>query len=484
MAPWLAALPLILHATFVVALSVIVIMRRRPLAVSLTWIVIATFIPFAGLVLYALVGENRLGSRRLRRHREVSEELFPQAVTLWAERERAWIPEPGEFAPVAAFGTATCGLPPLVGNSHDLLAGPGEFLEALVRDIDQGEHHCHILTYIWQPEGAGGVVAAALQRAAERGVACRLLVDGVGSRAFLGSGQRRAMRRSGVRVVEALPVGVIRLLFRRVDLRNHRKIAVIDGRVAYCGSHNITDETFGMGGRKPVGPWIDASVRVEGPAAGALQMVFLRDWLLDSDESIDDPAPFLPTFDRPVGSGAAFQPLPSGPGDEPRAIEQAMLTAIYGARQELVITTPYFVPSESMLVAILAAARRGVSVHVVVPRRNDSLLVAAASRSYFMELLEAGVGVHLYRPALLHAKTMTVDGRLALLGSANLDIRSFTLNFEISLFAYDQQCATRLRVLQETYIKESERLDAESWRTRAWARQFLDNAAQLLSPVL
>ncbi len=484
MASWLAALPLLLHATFVIALSVTVIMRRRPLAVSLTWIVIATLLPYAGLVLYILVGENRLGSRRLRRHREVSEDLFPQAVSLWGERERAWVPENSEFAPIAAFGTAICGLPPLVGNAHDLLSGPNEFLDALIGDIDRAQHHCHVLTYIWQADGAGQRVATALARASKRGVACRLLVDGVGSRAFLRSQQCRALRGAGVHVVEALPVGVIRLLFRRLDLRNHRKIAVIDGRVAYCGSHNITDKTFGTRGPNPVGPWIDASVRVYGPVVGALQMVFLRDWLLDTEETIEDPGLFLPTFEDDSERCAILQLLPSGPGHEPRAIEQAMLTAIYGASRELTITTPYFVPSESMLVAILAAARRGVDVQIVVPKRSDSIMVAAASRSYFLELLEAGVGLHLYTPALLHAKTMTIDGRLAMLGSANLDIRSFTLNFEISLFAYDDGCASRLRELQQSYIDNSEHLDTDSWRTRPFVRQFLDNAAQLFSPVL
>lgn len=484
--PWLALVPIVAHAAIAVGVTLVVIMRRRPLPVTLSWIAIAALLPYAGLMLYVLIGENRLGRSRLEAHRLTIERLIPWSIALWNERERAWIPEgdADEHAHIARFGTAICGLPPLMGNRLQLLGSCAEFTNALERDIDASVEHCHIQTFIWVPRLEGERAARALIRASQRGVECRVLVDAVGSSSFLASRLCTEMRRAGVEVVAALPVGVVRSLFRRIDLRNHRKIAVIDGRIAYCGSHNITDASFGTRGPRPVGPWIDASVRVVGPASEALQTVFLADWNAEAHGTIDDPATYLPLLDVDAGGTAIVQILPSGPGPEVGAIEQAMLTAIYSARSELVITTPYFIPGEAMLSALTACARRGVDVRIVVPARNDSMLVASASRSYYLDLLDAGVRIAHYTPALLHAKTMTIDRSISLIGSANLDRRSFTLNFEATLIAYDREFAALLRELQQSYLDQSDEVSRDDWQKRPLARRFLDNAAQLLSPIL
>lgn len=481
---WLAALPLLAHLTIALSITVSVILKRRPLPVSLTWIALCAFVPYVGAVLYLLIGDVRLGRKRLEAHRRYSKGMLLHAVELWGTRERAWIPEQPTYAHIAAYGTAVCGLPPLTGNRLEMLDTLDEFVTALVAAIDGAEDHCHILTYIWVPRDEGLQVAEALIRASARGVTCRVLVDDVGSASFLASDLRERLERAGVQVVAALPVGVIRTLFERIDLRNHRKIAVIDGRIGFCGSHNITNATFGMHGRDPVGPWIDASIRIDGPAAEALQIVFLRDWNLDAEDPIREIDRYLPRLTLEDDRGAAVQVLPSGPGAEPAAIEQAMLTTIYGARRRLVMTTPYFVPSDAMLSALVAASRRGVEVRIVVPRRNDSLLVAAAARSYFIDLLDAGAHIHLYRPGLLHAKTLSVDDEVALIGSANLDIRSFRLNFEATTIIYDPPFAKVLRDLQDGYILSSDEIDPQAWRSRPVVRVFLDNAAQLLSPIL
>lgn len=481
---WLPPTLLALDWVIRVLLAVHIIMRRRPLAVSFAWLTIVMMLPVVGLVLYLFVGENRLGSQRLAEYRRFTAGFFTHAIELWNERERSWIPMDHAQEHIARYGTQVCGLPPLTGNDLRLLSGCDDFFNALIADIDAARDHVHIQTYIWITRGAGVQVVEALERAASRGVTCRVLVDAVGARPFFKSSLPRRLRTAGVRVREALPAGLLRLAFRRLDLRNHRKIAVIDGRIGYCGSHNITDDSFGMKGRNPVGPWLDASMRVVGPAAQALQMVFLRDWAAEGREAIEDLRRLIPEFDGPIIGGAVAQVLPSGPGPEPGAIEQAMLTAIYGARRELILTTPYFVPSEAAASAMRAAAERGVRVSLVVPKRSDWFLVAAAGRAFYLDLLEAGVAIYAFRPALLHAKTLTVDGEIAMIGSANFDTRSFSLNFEATLFVYSDEAAGELRTIQQSYIDQSDRLDLDAWRARPKVRVFLDNAAQLLAPVL
>jgi cardiolipin synthase len=273
------------------------------------------------------------------------------------------------------------------------------------------------------------------------------------------------------------------VLFERLDLRNHRKIAVIDGRIAYAGSQNLTDSTFRAGFNPRVGSWIDATVRVEGPAAQALGVVFLQDWQLDANEKVPDITPFLPELGPPKGE-CVVQVLPSGPGPSPAGIQEAVLTTIYAAKEELIITTPYFVPDDATRRALQAAALRGVRVVLVMPFEADGRLVAAASRSYWQDLLESGVRIMLCRGGLLHAKTISVDRLMGFIGSANLDMRSFYLNFEATLIIYDDNFASVLRFLQMDYISDSVEVHLDQWRRRPVIRTFADNCAQLLGPLL
>ncbi len=476
------------------ALAAHVILRRRPVSASLAWLAVLMFVPVVGVFAYFLVGEARLGRRRSQAYERLSKNLERDAVAVW-RHQRALDDQPErDWSPIARFGTAVCGFPPVTGGEGQIsiVNDSEQFLASLVADIDKATHHCHILTYIWTPTGKPVEVADALIRAAGRGVTCRVLLDAVGCKRFLRSPHAERMRRAGVRVVAALPVNPVRMLLARIDLRNHRKMAVIDGRVAYAGSHNLTDSTFRSKHWRNTGPWIDASVRVEGPAAQALSLVFLRDWLMDSDETISDYSPFLPELPAPPPPAtpgdedhcSIIQVVPSGPGASPDAIRQAMLTTIYTARLEIVMTTPYFVPDDSTRTALQAAAARGVAVTIVMPRTSDSLLVAAASRSHYLELLEAGVRIRHYRPGLLHAKTLTVDNRIALIGSANFDQRSFFLNFEVTLFIYDDNTASLLRFMQTGYISDSDEVSLAEWRRRPIWQEFVDNTAQLLGPLL
>jgi cardiolipin synthase len=477
---------LVIDWTLRLALAGHIILKRRPVTTSLAWLVVLVFVPIFGLFVYFLVGETRLGRRRWTDFDRLSKSMERDAVAVW-RHQRALDEQPErEWSPIARFGTAISGFPPVGADSGKLsfLNDSAKFLDRLITDIENAKHHCHILTYIWTPYGKPVEVAEALIRAAQRGVTCRLLLDAVGCKAFLRSPQSARMQAAGVKLVPALPVNPLRMLLARIDLRNHRKIAVIDGRIGYAGSQNLTDSTFRSKKWRNTGSWIDASVRLEGPASQALALVFLRDWLMDSDESITDFAPFLPDVPTPPPGNPIVQVVPSGPGPSPDAIRQAMLTTIYSAREEIVMTTPYFVPDDATRVALQAAATRGVAVTLVMPKVSDSLLVAAASRSHYVDLLESGVKILHYNGGLLHAKTLSIDRRIALIGSANFDQRSFFLNFEVTLFIYDDDSASMMRFMQTSYMENSTEVLLADWRQRAIWRVFIDNAAQLLGPLL
>jgi cardiolipin synthase len=273
------------------------------------------------------------------------------------------------------------------------------------------------------------------------------------------------------------------LPFVRFDLRLHRKIVVIDGRIGYTGSLNLVDPRY-FKKDAGVGEWVDAMVRVEGPAVEALQIVFLADWYVESHAELDHLRETADATPQPSRGDVETQVMPSGPDLPANAIEQVLLTAIYSARKELLITTPYFVPSEPLMLALVAAARRGVKVVLILPRRVDSKLVRFASSAFKGELLEAGVRIAQFTDGLLHTKSVTVDRTHCLFGSVNLDPRSFRLNFEILLAMYDSKFSAQLADLQQRYIDRSELMDLETFRNRPLRYVILESVARLLGPLL
>jgi len=462
-----------------------VIMSRRPVSVTLAWLFLLLLpVPFVGVLAYAFVGEVRLGWRRVNRYRRLTEGFMGRATIFWRGRSIDWTTECEPYKHIATVANYVGDVPPLRGNTVGFLAGSDVSIASLIKDIDSAKSRCHLLFYIWQEYGAGELVAAALVRAASRGVTCRVLVDAVGSKAFLQSDLPARMRAAGVKVTAALPVNPLRMLFARVDLRNHRKIVVIDGWTAYAGSQNINDATFGYRPLRKIGPWIDVMVRLEGPAAQALEIVFLRDWEIESDENLGGQLEsLLPDMPIPDG-GSIVQVVPSGPGPGVSAMREAMMTMLFSAQRELVITTPYFVPDEAFKSCLEAAAMRGVDVTLVVPKYSDGMVVGAASRAHFEDLLRAGVKIKLFRNGLLHSKTITVDSDLAVIGSVNFDMRSFYLNFEVTLFIYDADEASVLRMLQTRYIENSDDVFIDEWRKRPLLQRGGENAARLLGPLL
>lgn len=476
---------IIADALLRVVLGIHVIMSRRAVPATLAWLMFMLLpVPFIGVILYATVGEIRLGRGRLARYNELTKEYISRATVFWRGGSADWTIECEPYKPVSNVATCVGDMPPLRGNSLAFMGDAAQTIASIIKDIDAAKSRVHMLYYIWMERGAGEEVAAALERASARGVACRVLVDAVGSKKFLRSGVPRRLRAAGVKVAAALPVSPLRMLFARLDLRNHRKIAVIDGWVAYAGSQNITDSSFGYRPLRKIGPWIDATARVEGPAAQALEVVFLRDWEVETEEKFGAQlAELLPEVPIP-DEGSIVHVVPSGPGGSLTAMRQAVVTTIFAAREELILTTPYFVPDEATKDALIAAALRGVTVTLVLPQRVDGVLVGAAARSHYLDLLEAGVRIKHYRRGLLHAKTMTVDSDLAMIGSTNLDMRSFTLNFEVTLFVYDSDEASLLRMLQTSYIEDSDDVFLEDWAKRPAFKRLGDNLARLLGPLL
>ena len=312
---------------------------------------------------------------------------------------------------------------------------------------------------------------------------CRVLVDAVGSHDFLAGELARRMRNGGIQLHAALPVNLLRMFFYRLDLRMHRKIAVIDGEIAYTGSMNLVDPRF-FKQQAGVGQWIDAMVRMRGPAVEALAVTFVEDWELETGEGIDRLRETGDVHAVPDVASSVVQVIPSGPVVPSQAIAAILLTAIYSARDELTLTTPYFVPDELMLTALLSAAGRGVRVTIVLPARVDSRLVRLASQAHKGDLLAAGVRIMLFEGGLLHTKSITVDSKLSLFGSLNLDPRSLQLNFEITLAVYDEGFTARLVALQNSYISASTAMDLARWQRRSAVVRFADNAARLLSPLL
>ena len=465
-------------------LAIRVIMRRRPVGVSLAWLSVILIVPYAGAGLYLVFGELRLGRRRAD---WLSKIHMPFEIWLFKLRERAepihWQTLGPECEPLSKLVETTVNIPALPGNMWRLYSTTDEVFDEIVQDIDAARSTCHREFYIWNVGGRADDVADALIRAAARGVTCRVLVDAVGSRPFLKSKQAAKLKESGIALHAALPGGLIRGLFVRFDLRLHRKIIVIDGEIAYTGSMNLVDPRC-FKQNAGVGEWIDAMTRIEGPAVEGLAVTFVEDWELETSEGVERLAKTSDIHPVSTRGAAVIQAIPSGPLVQNDAIQQILLMAIYSARDQIVLTTPYFVPDESILTALTTAVRRGVDVTLILPETVDSRLVALASQAHQGDLIRAGVHVMLFEGGLLHTKSITVDGQFSLFGSLNLDPRSLYLNFEITLAAYDVEFTAELRRLQATYISQSKPVSMEKRANRSSFRRLAENTARLLGPLL
>ncbi|MFO0920925.1 MAG: cardiolipin synthase [Pirellulales bacterium] len=474
----------ILHAMIQLVIMGRVIMSRRGVGETLSWVMVVLVLPIVGPLVYLLIGELRLGRSRVLRVQKIFDPIRRRLNALDRPQLHVHPSELGHGGELVCYaGYRMLQVPALPGNRLELLGDWNAIFDRLIADIDAAKINCDIEFYIWHSGGRSAEVVAALQRARKRGVACRILVDAIGSQAFLRSHEATQLRDAGAQIQAALPGGLWRILFIRFDLRMHRKIVLIDDQIAWTGSFNLIDPRFFKREAK-VGQWIDAMVRMQGPAVEALAITFQSDWHTETS-SADEDLPDL-TGEQPLNQEGSciVQVLPSGPANRVEAIEQVLLTAIYSARKEIVITSPYFVPSESLQMALASAAQRGVQVTVIVPKKVDSILVRYASRAFKGYLLHSGVAIALYHGGLLHTKSVTIDRQLSLFGSLNMDPRSLRLNFEVTLAIYDVPFAEELRQLQQSYIAQSEWMHLATWETRSHTARFIENIARLLGPLL
>jgi cardiolipin synthase len=468
---------LVVVAELAVLLRAILRPHREP-ASRLAWVIIILVAPIIGTIAYLLLGETRV---RRRRFGELVDKGLPRPASDAALIRR--IDRSNHGAPFALARTVN-GIGPTAGNNATLAADSDSAIDSMVADVDSAQRHVHLTTYIWLEDGNGLKMKAALIRAAKRGIEVRVLADALGSRHFIHSDHWRDLIASGAEMRPALPFGdPFRILLRgRIDLRNHRKSLVIDNRVAWVGSQNLADPEFRVKPR--FAPWVDIMTRWEGPVALHCQFLFVSDWM---GEGGNDISPCLaelpPEQSRPAGKIVA-QVIGTGPIFAYDAMPTCFSELIHSAREELAVTTPYFVPDGQLLYALLAAARRGVRVILVFPKRNDSRFVAAASRSYYADLLKAGAQIFEFRPGLLHAKTMVVDRRVALIGSANLDLRSFELNFENNILFSDPDFAAAIRARQDEFIAQSDAVTAAEVERFKIARRLWQNSLAMLSPLL
>jgi len=454
--------------------------HREP-ASRLAWVVVIIVAPVVGMLAYVLFGETNIGRRRIARFKRAMARLPSFAAIGRHEGEaEADADVPQRLRPLFRTGESISGFPVVGGNRGRLLGDSDDVIDTIVADIDAARSTIHICFYIWLADTNGLKVVEALKRAAARGVVCRAMADDLGSRAMVRSAHWTSMGEAGVRLAVALPIGfpLSRPLKGRIDMRNHRKIVVIDNRITYCGSNNCADAAFAIKPR--FAPWIDAMIRFEGPIVLQNQHVFASDWMAHTSEDLS------PLFAEPieVGEGFPAQVIATGATVRYSAMPEMFESLMYAARRELVITTPYYVPDEPIQAALCASARRGVDTTVVFPAKNDSWIVAAASHSYYEELLDAGVKIHEYVGGLLHTKSLTIDGEVTLFGSANIDRRSFELNFENNILFLDKALTADVRNRQQTYIDAAlpiDLADVAGWTRR---RRIWNNAVAMLGPVL
>ncbi len=456
------------------AMLVVVPFRRTPAAAK-GWLLLIFFEPLVGLVLYLLIGRANLPRWRRERFARLPQAMA-SVVNRLANDPNIYHPEVGPTLSRAVTLAETLGQSPILGgNAVELLVDYDGTIARLVADIDQARDHVHLQFYIFADDPATAPVLDALGRAAARGVYCRVLADAIGSRTGLRT-LRPRLTALGVEVHEMLPVRFVPWKKARLDLRNHRKIAVIDGRVGYTGSQNMISADFKAGLR-----FEEVMVRVTGPIVLELQYVFTADWFLETNEVLDGDAEF-PSPD--LAGTVPAQALPSGPAFPTQNNQRIFVALIHGARQRVVLTTPYFIPDEPLLQAMQTAAQNRVEVHLMVSEAGDQKVVSLAQQSYYEDLLEAGVRVHLYREDFLHAKHLSIDDEVAVIGTSNLDIRSFALNAELMLMIYDAGVASRLGAEVERYFANSTLLTLDAWRKRPFHRKVIENLARLLSPLL
>jgi cardiolipin synthase len=459
-------------------LAVIFVPKNRRPTTAAAWLLTIFFLPYIGVLAFLLFGSSKLSKRRREKQQTINRYIMNATEGIGqAIPDNLW---PTWFASLAELNRRLGAMPLLSGNTARLFGEYDRSIAEMTAAVDTAESFVHVEFYILSLDPTTARFFDALEAAVQRGVTVRVLMDHVASLRVRGyRATKRRLTEMGAEWHLLLPVQPFRGRYQRPDLRNHRKVVVVDGRVGFMGSQNMIDRTYDRWTNRRRGlKWKDLMVRLEGPTVAALNAVFLSDWYSETDE-------LLTREGRQTVAAAGDEHLdcqlvPSGPGFEGENNLRLFNALIYAAQRRIVLTSPYFVPDDSMLYAVTTAAERGVEVELFVSEIGDQALVFHAQRSYYEELLRAGVTIWLYaKPTILHAKHFTIDDDVAVVGSSNLDMRSFSLNLEVSMMVRGRQFVNDLRQIQEGYRRASRRLTLEEWQRRPLRSAVLDNVARL-----
>lgn len=458
--------------------------NRKP-GEATAWLLLIFLAPLLGLILFLLLGSPDLSKWRREQQRTMNQRIkqlaenFQQAPAIHPIFDP---PISERYEPLVRLNASLSGLPALAGNTVELITDYAGAIMQIVKDIDGAQRYVHLEYFMFANDSMGAPVLNALVRAQNRGVECRVLVDHLGNLLLNGPVLKR-LRAAGISVHKMLPLSPINNQWNRFDLRNHRKIVVIDGRVGFTGSHNLIEDTYHKRSNIRKGMhYIELVTRVTGPIVLELDAVFITDWYSETNVLLDArTAPEIRGL-APVTGDALCQVLPSGPGFQNDNNLMLFVALFHAARKRITIANPYVVPDEALLLALTAAAQRGVAVTLIVSEIGDQFLVFHAQRSYYEELLKAGVKIYLYRsPVLLHSKFIIIDDDIAVIGSSNLDIRSFELNLEVTLVCYNTQVASDLEEVTAEYLEHSRALLLGDWQARPLLMKLFDNVARLTS---
>ncbi|ANJ28320.1 cardiolipin synthase [Agromyces aureus] len=472
--------------------ALIIVPRDRKPTAAMAWLLAIFLIPFVGIVLFLLIGNVKLSKRRRAKQAEIDRVLQERASVLAPEPDAAW---PAWFATTVEQNRRLGALPAVAGESAELIGDYGASIAAMTADLDTAERYVHVEFYIVAFDDVTKDFFAAMERAVARGVTVRLLLDHVASRRVsVHEATFAELDRIGVQWHFLLPFQPFKGNYERPDLRNHRKLVVVDGRVAYTGSQNLISRDYDSPKNQKRGlMWQELVVRLTGPVVRSVDAVFRSDWYAETDELLDavGGADAPPAVETPAhadgGAAAASAPLvcqvvPSGPAYEDENNLRLFLSLVASAQERVIITSPYFVPDEAMMYAITSAKLRGLDVQLFVSELGDQGSVWHAQRSYYGALLRAGVRIWLYpAPYILHAKHLSIDDDVAVIGSSNMDIRSFNLNYEISLMVRSASFVADMRQVEQGYRDAGRELTLEEWNREPLSRTFFDGVARLTS---
>ncbi|HXR43498.1 MAG TPA: cardiolipin synthase [Pseudolysinimonas sp.] len=469
-----------IDATIRIVALFVVPRNRRP-QTAIAWLLAIYFIPYIGLIFFLIFGRARLPRNRRRKQREINAYILD--TTEGIDRVKRDAPWPPWLKPVVELNRRLGSMPLVGGNAADLYSDDQVALDAMTEAIRNATSTVHAEFYILSLDATSEPFFAALGEARQRGVRVRVLLDHLGNAQYPGFRRtKKALTGMGVEWHLMLPFQPWRGRIQRPDLRNHRKLLVIDGQIAFTGSQNIIDPGYQRAKNARRGlQWKDFMARFEGPVVAGIDALFVTDWYSETNELLTREAAPV----RTVGEGDLdCQVVPSGPGYSDENNLKMFNSLVYSAQEKVILTSPYFVPDSSMLYAITTAAQSGIEVQLFVSEIGDQFFVFHAQRSYYEVLLRAGVRIFLYQaPTILHAKHMTVDEELSVIGSSNFDMRSFSLDLEISVMVRGRSFLQRLRTIEDDLRAHSRELTLDEWMARGVVRASLDNLARLTAAV-